>query len=165
MTRTRTLWTAFGTILLAAALGWFALGLGRKAQADPALTQSFAAAKDAWKNFQYQEAAQCTQCHSVPNPQNEGSWDLCSFLEWPIWKTHDKHAQAYVVLLGDRGKKIGELLFPKLEKKDAHAKILDKDTGCLGCHAMSTLPGAKVDPQDGVSCGGCHGPSSAWVGP
>src|SRR5437660_1734644 len=49
--------------------------------------------------------------------------------------------------------------------------VVDVKTGCLGCHAMGTLPakeGAKLDLEDGVSCTGCHGPAGgdgAWLGP
>src|SRR5262245_9434562 len=161
MTRSRKLFAAGAALLAAVAAGVVTLS-SRPAQANPELTQSVPATAKAWEKFFYQEASACSQCHSVPNAQNRGSLDLCMFSEWSVWKTHDKHAQAYAVLKGERGRKIGELL-----KQD----VLKQETGCLGCHAMSNLPGkgkGQLDPQDGVSCGGCHGPSGGdggWLGP
>src|SRR5262249_16313684 len=121
-----------------------------------------ASAKNDWAKFYYQEAKDCKQCHTVPIADRKDSLDLCMLTEYSIWKTHDKHAQAYAVLKGERGRKMAEVL-----KQD----VVKAETGCLGCHAMNNLPGkegAKLEVEDGVSCAGCHGPSGgdgAWLGP
>ena len=64
-----------------------------------------ARAKDPWKGFTYEEAASCKQCHGLPTQDysEKGNLDLVLMAEYPIWKTHDKHAQAYAVLEGPRG--------------------------------------------------------------
>lgn len=135
------------------------------AQADPVLSQSVTNTTKDWEKFFYQEAKECKNCHSAPIADRRASLDLCMLTEWSIWKTQDKHAQAYAVLKGERGRKISKLL---TGKDDAVLKV---ETGCLGCHAMDGLPGqmkGKLDPEDGVSCGGCHGPSGGeggWLGP
>src|SRR5579883_1654145 len=119
-----------------------------------------------WSKHLYQEASQCSNCHTQPTNARieQGALELVLLTESAIWRTHDKHAQAYAVLAGERGKKIGELL---------KADVLKPETGCLSCHAMHNLSkeneakggGKGLAPEDGVSCGGCHGPSSDWLGP
>jgi hypothetical protein len=119
-----------------------------------------------WSKYLYQDASQCANCHTQPTNAriDQGALELVLLTESAIWRTHDKHAQAYAVVAGERGKKIGDLL-----KVD----VLKPETGCLGCHAMHNLSkenegkggGKGLAPEDGVSCGGCHGPSSGWLGP
>lgn len=144
-----------------ASLGLFALS-GNSIQAQ-------AQNQEDWKDLKYQSAAKCASCHSVPNgnqlpsddPNSKAprSWDVVLLTEYSIWKSHDKHAQAYAVLAGPRGKRMGEIL---------GQDVLKKETGCLNCHAMGNLDSKAdtggLDKLDGVSCGGCHGPSSKWLG-
>lgn len=125
--------------------------------------------KDAWADFKYQSAAKCGECHALPKgnqlPSDDAAnkdlraWDVVLMTEYSIWKTHDKHAQAYAVLVGPRGKRMGEILGQDVTKQE---------TGCLNCHAMGNLAAKAdiggLDKLDGVSCAGCHGPSSKWLG-
>jgi hypothetical protein len=125
---------------------------------------------DKWKEQKdvfYQQAKDCKQCHTVPLPDTtDAQLDFVVLAEYSIWKTQDKHAQAYAVLEGDRGQAIGKII-----GKD----VLKEEGGCLNCHAMNNLaketadktgdPMKGLDPKDGVSCGGCHGPSSKWKEP
>lgn len=160
---------AAGLLLAVVALCVSFLG-NRPAAAQPA-DQPAKRLEDLWKEkkFTYQEAGQCMGCHTAPNKErvDKGAFDVCLLTEYAIWKTHDKHAQAYAVLEGPRGKEIARLL----GKKGAPLDVRDAKAGCLGCHAMNDLSavnqqiagGKGLDPQDGVSCGGCHGPSSDWV--
>jgi hypothetical protein len=126
--------------------------------------------QEAWKNLQYQEAVACTKCHvqpggnDLPDPEKKKarSLDVVLLTEYAIWKTHDKHAQAFAVLKGPRGQAMADRLKQDVTKRDA---------GCLSCHAMDNLAsraeGGSLDRQDGVSCGGCHGPSKgkdSWYG-
>jgi hypothetical protein len=151
---------AFFLALLAGCLS--ALG-GRSARAEEKKAGP-------WEKYTYQDSVQCKRCHTAPTAdyKDAKSLDLVLLTEYAIWKTHDKHAQAYAVLDGERGKRMGKLLGFDVEK-DATWK---ERAGCLGCHAMDDLSkdnlakGADkgLDPQDGVSCGGCHGPSSYWNG-
>jgi nitrate/TMAO reductase-like tetraheme cytochrome c subunit len=147
-----------GFVFFLAALAW---GWAGSASARPTPAEN-----EAWKEHRYQEAKECKQCHTAPTQDRleDGSLDLVLLTEYSIWKTHDKHAQAYAVLKGKRGQQIGRLL---------DVDVLKESAGCLNCHAMNNLSkanqaqgvGGGLDPEDGVSCGGCHGPSSKWIGP
>jgi hypothetical protein len=108
----------------------------------------------------YTGAANCLRCHSRPRPDDvgRGSTGFVLLSEYSIWKTHDKHAQAYAVLLGHRSQAIARLL-----KQD----VKDPRTGCMNCHAMQYAVGHNDSDfrlEDGVSCSGCHGPSVASAG-
>src|SRR5205807_812793 len=110
--------------------------------------------EDEWDKAgkEYEPAAKCVTCHTLSTAEGKKSFDFVLMAEYSIWKTHDKHAQAYAMLLGPQGKLIGDRL---------GLDIKEVKTGCLNCHAMSDGFG-KVLPdalQDGVSCCGCHGPS------
>src|SRR5688572_30592937 len=52
---------------------------------------------EAWKDLRYQDAKRCVQCHAIPNEtyKEQKALDLVLLAEYSIWKTHDKHAQAY----------------------------------------------------------------------
>jgi hypothetical protein len=116
--------------------------------------ESFAG--DEWKG-KYQSATECKKCHTRPSSADvlEQSGPFVLLTEYAIWKTHDKHAQAYAVLLGPRGQAMEKIL---------HQKVTDLATGCMNCHAMSSQFGPRKDDEiDGVSCCGCHGPSRDWI--
>jgi hypothetical protein len=104
----------------------------------------------------YDGAVSCQQCHTHPRQGEVREGEACDFVlltEFPIWRFHDKHSLAYVALLGSRGKQMGKLL---------DQNVLKEKTGCLGCHAMNfpdRRRGSRFRIEDGVSCGGCHGPS------
>jgi hypothetical protein len=123
--------------------------------ADPPLPEE----KD-WANFKYQKSADCTRCHVSPGANDPT--DLSLLIEYPIWKIHDKHALAYAVIEGPRGQDIGKALHADLADPNWASKL-----GCMNCHAMEHLAkqsDGTLDKYDGVSCGGCHGPSSKWIG-
>jgi hypothetical protein len=105
-------------------------------------------------------ASLCQDCHTQPTANREanGALDFVLLTEYATWKTQDKHSQAYAVLKGPRGQEMTRLL---------GREVTDQKTGCLNCHAMN-FPEAQRDRsfkiEDGVSCGGCHGPSEHWYG-
>jgi hypothetical protein len=154
--------------LCAAGLGWCAWRAAAAADSPPKNAEG---TSQDWSKFYYQNSAECANCHTQPTQQRieQGALDLVLLTEMAIWRTHDKHAQAYAVLEGERGKKMAEVL------GISHEELLKPETGCLNCHGMYNLskanesrPGGKgkgLDLEDGVSCGGCHGPSSGWLGP
>src|SRR5262249_4304478 len=96
------------------------------------LSQSVADDKTAkaWEKFFYEPASACSECHTFPIRQREKSLDLVILTEYSIWQTHDKHAQAYAVLKGPRGKQMAAVL-----KQD----VTDAKTGCLNCHGQNNL--------------------------
>jgi hypothetical protein len=149
-------WVGLVTVLASLACS---LVLGRTETRAQSTSQSAIAGKWVGK---YQEAAACMECHTKPTAANREnkSLDFVLMTEYAIWKTFDKHAQAYVVLEGPRGKAMAEIL-----QRD----VRDAKTGCMNCHAMSSLFGERSvaelekKPPDGVSCGGCHGPSRDWI--
>lgn len=161
----------FGVVAIAGVV-WCVSAAARRAEAvQPAPGGQDAVAVEAkWNenHLYFQEAQECKECHSGPNDARarKGAFDITLQTEYSVWKTHDKHAQAYAVLIGDRGKKIGKLLGDK--------DVTKAEAGCLSCHAMHNLnefnaevakkSGEKISPlgvEDGVSCGACHGPSGS----
>jgi Cytochrome c554 and c-prime len=161
MTRTRKLCSFAGMALVAAAVTWYAFGV-RRAQADYTKSQSLVSTEKDWEKLHYEPASACADCHTNPKQGQvtAGNLNVVMLTEYAIWQTYDKHAQAYAVLKGPRGARIAEIL---------KQNVLEAKTGCLNCHGMNNLieenkkHGAKVNLnlEDGVSCGGCHGPSTA----
>jgi hypothetical protein len=81
-------------------------------------------------------------CHGAvePLPKSRVPQD-----EYLIWSQRDKHAKAYGVLLGDRGKRIAANL--GLTQPAAEASL------CLDCHADNVPPdrrGPQFELSDGV---------------
>jgi hypothetical protein len=77
--------------------------------------------------------------------------------EFTTWIMHDKHARAFEVLTGERGRRIGRNLGIEHPERDAR---------CLACHTTPQLAGAIPDDlvplrADGVGCEACHGPAKA----
>jgi hypothetical protein len=105
----------------------------------------------------YYGTSACVDCHTkgMTNPV------LCRCTEVLIWEKEDKHKDAYKVLLGERSKRMGELLSlnPATDRR------------CVSCHGVhiddaklkeeSLKVGFKV--EDGVSCVACHGAYLEWV--
>jgi hypothetical protein len=79
----------------------------------------------------------------------------------PLFRTKDKHQDAYNVLLptNERAKRMGEIM----------RNVPEKDQRCLNCHTMFEQGDEKLQTEEllreGVSCVGCHGPYTAWIGP
>jgi hypothetical protein len=144
--------------LTALACGWLALG-GRRAEARPPAQEP-----EAFRTGKFDGAEACSDCHTQPRGAYLRPGEACDFVlmtEYAIWRVNDKHSLAYAVLRGDRSKRIGQLLGKDVD-------VLNAKTGCLNCHAMDAPPerrGDKFNKEEGVSCGGCHGPSSLWLEP
>jgi hypothetical protein len=98
-------------------------------------------------------AIECRRCHTKPKAEDAKALAFVLLTEYAIWKTEDKHAQAYAVLQNERSKDIKAALgLDDLTKPEA---------GCVNCHGMHALKSGNVEtftPEDGVSCAGCHGP-------
>ena len=98
----------------------------------------------------------CDGCHVTP-PAYEKKPLVCECDEYTTWTTHDKHKDAYNVLKGPRGKRMGELL-----KKN----VTQPEAGCLYCHGIVTSKEYEHETfaiSDGVSCVVCHGAHREWV--
>ena len=65
---------------------------------------------------------------------------LCS--EYTTWKDHDRHGQAYVVLLTDRSRIIEKNYRGLAKLEDARP---EQDAACLACHSTAAT-------TDGVGC-------------
>jgi hypothetical protein len=103
-------------------------------------------------------AVECRRCHTRPKADDTPSLSFVFLTEYAVWKTEDKHAQAYAVLKNQRSQNIGKLLNVK--------DVTLAEVGCINCHGMAALKkaaGEDFTPQDGVSCAGCHGASSQWL--
>jgi hypothetical protein len=75
--------------------------------------------------------------------------------EFTTWVLHDKHAQAFDVLAGERGRRIARNLGIENARTDSR---------CLACHTTPELAGNVPEPlvalrSDGVGCESCHGPA------
>jgi hypothetical protein len=95
-------------------------------------------------------------CHGGLEPNASGVRQN----EFTTWIMHDKHARAFDVLTGERGRRIGHNL------GIAHP---EKDARCLACHTTPQLAGAIPEDliplrADGVGCEACHGPAKAGSG-
>src|SRR5258708_5510351 len=103
---------AAGALALAAVAGAGLLN-HRVARAQPL---SEPPGNDAWKDLVYVASTECANCHSLPQGVNQlKSTEFVLLTESSIWRAYDKHAQAYAVLEGGRGKQIGQILFGKAE--------------------------------------------------
>jgi len=98
-----------------------------------------------------------SSCHGGVWPRT--ATDKIQQNEYQTWSTRDKHAKAYAVLLEPRSKSIAKNL--RIDRAET-SKV------CLDCHAVNAPAGqraATFDISDGVSCEGCHGAASGWLGP
>jgi hypothetical protein len=99
-------------------------------------------------------------CHGAAGPTVSTSVGN----EFAIWRLHDKHAEAYAVLLGDRAKIIAR----NLGSPEGRAEL---DSRCLACHtnpraALADAPEPlRAERAFGVGCESCHGPATKWLGP
>lgn len=99
-------------------------------------------------------------CHGSIQPRARCSECEKSVLqnEYTTWAEKDKHAKAFDALTNPVGLRMGRILgLP-------HPETADK---CLVCHAVDVptkQQGQTFDHTDGVSCEGCHGPASNWLG-
>lgn len=149
-----------GKRLTAAALTAFlalAWGLGTLGQDKPAPRN--AAAPNAPRELQkfLFDANSCRRCHAEEEKdQRKAEGMICRLVEFPVWDTHDKHKNAFKVLLGPRAKAMGEQL-----------KIsVTESASCVNCHGSGhgVQRGRDFnDEQNGVSCVACHGPYANWV--
>lgn len=110
----------------------------------------------------------CFSCHNRNERSNLGDLvALCRCDEVYRWGDHDKHQDAYRVLLSDRSKRMMQIMKSPLK---AH-----ENPSCLGCHSLDSSEGrqsnvAKTLPaayaqfvEEGVSCVACHGPFKEWT--
>jgi hypothetical protein len=99
----------------------------------------------------------CSNCHSHPEnaPDRES---ICRMVEFPIWKSRDRHKIAFDVLLSLRSQEIGQRL---------GIDVTDRQGACISCHGTVVPKG--VEPfqfearDDGVTCVVCHGAREEWV--
>ena len=137
----------------------YALAISAPAQDPTWLTPGRRDAFDI--KLKYQSAGECANCHVRPTAnrlEESKAFDFVWLTEYAIWKTHDKHAQAYAVLLGKRGQDIGKLL---------GQNVTASSTGCLNCHGQQVISeraSGTLDLAEGIGCASCHGPSKEWLG-
>jgi hypothetical protein len=146
-------------IALAAVAGWGLIGHGEAKDDPPAPKGGIPVTP---LDPLVQGDSVCGNCHTAGMPpEHKGILPLCRCNEQPFWEHNDKHQDAYVLLQGERAKRIN-----KLRGSDVAP---EKDQDCLGCHSMiSVNPQAKITTDDkvlaeGVSCLACHGPWGNWI--
>ena len=96
-----------------------------------------------------------SSCHGSVRPVAGGQ---ILQTEYSTWIVQDKHAKATEVLTSPVSLRMARLL--SLPKPDSAAT-------CLACHSVDAPEPqrARSFAQEGVSCEGCHGPASGWLGP
>ncbi|HEV3122599.1 MAG TPA: multiheme c-type cytochrome [Isosphaeraceae bacterium] len=146
-------------MLCAACLPAFTLLLGalgpsevpQQAAASPA--QAGTRKSSPPQNLRYSGVRFCIGCHSQKGQYDD---DYVQLTEYTTWSTEDKHSLAYVNLLGQRGKRMGETL----------GFSVTEDRRCLSCHGLANIPAnqraSEFHKENGVSCEGCHGPAQNW---
>ncbi len=96
-------------------------------------------------------------CHGSLEPMGN---ELVRRNEYTKWLLHDKHAQAYLVLWGERSQTIAK----NLGLKAAHTA-----EQCLACHqypTASALVNRNRESEEigfGVGCEACHGGAKNWL--
>jgi hypothetical protein len=106
-------------------------------------------------------AEECKRCHTRPDAEYTRGYAFVLLTEYSVWKTLDKHAQAFAVLKNKRSQQMGELLGDPGHPVD----VTKPSVGCINCHGLGTIKSTieTFTPEDGVSCAGCHGPSEKWI--
>jgi hypothetical protein len=77
--------------------------------------------------------------------------------EYFIWQKYDRHSKAWLALIGEDGKRIGENLGITAPQKDPL---------CLACHATyvpEANRGERFTLEDGVGCESCHGAAERYL--
>jgi hypothetical protein len=112
----------------------------------------------------------CSGCHESGQAKN-AEQNHIRYDEYRIWAKLDKHHQAYAVLElpGTPGSDARIEAARKRSKQMGEVLHLDpaKDPKCVNCHSMNWLPASRrplTKPEDGVTCDGCHGAASNWLG-
>jgi hypothetical protein len=93
-------------------------------------------------------------CHGATKPLHVGR---VLQNEYYTWLNKDRHAAADNVLFSERSARIARNMH--LSKKAY------QEAACLDCHSTNVpakLVTGHIDPEDGVQCEACHGPSSGW---
>ncbi len=96
-----------------------------------------------------------SNCHGSVSPRKASN---VLQNEYYTWLKHDKHSQAYTVLLKADAKRMASLM---------GLGEPSKEPLCLKCHATYVPSpeqrGAKYSVEDGVSCESCHGAAERWL--
>jgi hypothetical protein len=163
----RTPLFAAGFLLCAGGVLW---GLSKASPVERPAPAESAASGPAAHGFAGSASCSSRGCHGGDAPVKDADVQRN---EYTFMVMHDKHADAYAVLLSDRAKKMAENLAPT--NPDGKAIPAHQDRRCLACHAT---PQSAWDPKAGdvatlnwqkagVSCEACHGPASrgeeAWL--
>jgi hypothetical protein len=139
-----------------AAVAWCLSGSGPSAEAQPGKDDPKGKVRDFGV---YVGAFECSNCHTKKTPERE--IDFVKLTEFQTWRVEDRHSQAFAVLRGERGKRMGELLGVK--------DVTKSEVGCLGCHALDPelckIPEERTErvKAEGVGCEACHGPAGGWL--
>lgn len=120
----------------------------------------------------------CGLCHGRGNASQDGALPFdAAYMskkirldEQIIWRTRDKHRQAFEVLLNDRSQQIARIM--GIVDQQTGNSLAHRDVRCIACH--TSVPLSSITHENnllaeevienptynfGVSCEGCHGPS------
>jgi hypothetical protein len=108
-------------------------------------------------------------CHGGIEPVQPAGGQTIGQNEYSLWMArHDKHTEAYRVLLDEKSK----LIQGHLDHKNSKETHPEKNVLCLSCHVQQPYPkdfGAELNEEDlkifGVGCENCHGAAKEWLKP
>ena len=118
-------------LLLGAAASFFWYGKIAAQDKKPDLTEA-----------KYYGVSTCNKCHAdaVDGKPGKFATDFVLMNEFTTWRTKDKHALAYLVLEGPRGRQIGKILNIDVTKEPQ----------CLNCHATTSRTPERSSEAPGV---------------
>jgi hypothetical protein len=110
-------------------------------------------------------------CHGSIEPLGDGA---VRQNEFTTWLTHDRHADAYRILLEGKKGEQSQDIERLLHATDGQKVRPQDDARCLSCHVFPGIAGRLSDRSpaeraqfiqdfDGVGCENCHGPAEKWL--
>ena len=151
-----------------AVCAWYFGGDVRASRKESALAGADDKAADMKPAYYGSAACNNKGCHGGEPPRTwiRGKDLLVRGNEAEIWSKCDKHADAYKVLKGARGRQMEKILGYSVTDPKGKGKA------CLVCHGvviddpklLAESRENRFDLEEGVTCVVCHGPVGDWVG-
>lgn len=144
-------------IAVAALFWWISVLAGdadreaRRRATTSLATQKLSEARVA-KPFLGSSSCAAARCHGGVYDPERPAWNWA----YTVWRSDDRHAQAYADLLSPRGQEMAERFFA-----DEGRTRPEHDQRCLACHVTPRTPDS-VALHEGVGCESCHGRSDQW---
>jgi RNase P subunit RPR2 len=110
-----------------------------------------------WVAGQFVGPGNCASANCHGNATATDTYDVLQN-EFSTWFHSDPHRGAWEVLGNETSQRIARNL--RLAEKPLQSQV------CLTCHALAAprkLQAVRLEPEDGISCEGCHGAAGGWL--